>query len=99
VSPLWPKQQGFKDELAFVPSDGKEAVAIKLWEKKENAEAYQRGAYPEALKALANVVEGTPQVQASNSTWHNIAARVSGSWLNATPVWLGWGKAAPAIAG
>jgi heme-degrading monooxygenase HmoA len=78
VIPLLRKQQGFKDELAFVPSDGKEAVAISLWEKKENAEAYQRGAYPEALKALAKVIEGTPQVQTSevsNSTWHKIAAR------------------------
>ena len=78
VIPLLRKQQGFKDEIAFVPSDGKEAVAISLWEQKENAEAYHRGAYPEALKAMAGVVEGTPQVQASevsNSTWHKIAAR------------------------
>jgi len=78
VIPLLRKQQGFKDEIAFVPSDGKEAVGISLWEQKENAEAYGRGAYPEVLKALAKVVEGTPQVQTSevcNSTWHKIAAR------------------------
>jgi heme-degrading monooxygenase HmoA len=78
VIPLLRKQQGFKDEIAFVPSDGKEAVAISLWEQKENAEAYHRGAYPEALKAMAKVIEGTPQVQTSevsNSTWHKIAAR------------------------
>jgi heme-degrading monooxygenase HmoA len=78
VIPLLRKQQGFKDEISFVPSDGKEAVAISLWEQKENAEAYHRGAYPEALKAMAKVIEGTPQVQTSevcNSTWHKIAAR------------------------
>jgi len=78
VIPLLRKQQGFKDEIAFVPSDGKEAVGISLWEQKENAEAYGRGAYPEVLKALAKVVEGTPQVQTSevcNSTFHKIAAR------------------------
>ena len=77
--PLLRKQQGFKDEITFLPSDGgKEAVAISLWEQKENAEAYSRGAYPEVLKAMAKVVEGTPQVQnseVSNSTWHKIAAR------------------------
>jgi hypothetical protein len=28
--PLLRKRQGYKDELAFVPSDGKEAVAISL---------------------------------------------------------------------
>ncbi len=78
IIPLLRKQQGFKDEITFVPSGGKEAVAISLWEQKENAEAYNRGAYPEVLKAMAKVVEGTPQVQTSevsNSTWHKIAAR------------------------
>ena len=78
VIPVLRKQQGFKDEITFVPSDGKEAVAISLWEQKGNAEAYSRGAYPEVLKAMAKVVEGTPQVQTSevsNSTWHKIAAR------------------------
>ena len=79
VIPLLRKQQGFKDEITFLPSDGgKEAVAISLWEQKENAEAYGRGSYPEVLKAMAKVVEGTPQVQTSevaNSTWHKVAAR------------------------
>ena len=78
VIPLLRKQQGFRDEITFVPADGKEAIAISLWEQKENAEAYGRGTYPEVLKALAQVVEGTPQVQpseVSNSTWHKIAAR------------------------
>ncbi|MGH7209809.1 MAG: hypothetical protein ACREIL_10555 [Nitrospiraceae bacterium] len=78
IIPLLRKQQGFKDEITFVPSDGKEAIGISLWEQKENAEAYSRGAYPEVLKAMAKVVEGTPQVQTSevsNSTWHKIAAR------------------------
>jgi hypothetical protein len=78
VIPLLRKQQGFKDEIAFVPSDGKEAVAISLWERKENADAYHKGAYPEALKAMSKVIEGSPQVETSevsNSTWHRIAAR------------------------
>ena len=78
VIPVLRKQQGFKDEITFLPADGKEAVAISLWEKKENAEAYHRGAYPDVLKAVAKVIEGTPQVQTSevsNSTWHKIAAR------------------------
>jgi hypothetical protein len=46
--------------------------------RQENAEAYHRGAYPEALKAIAKVVEGTLQVRTSevcNSTWRKIAAR------------------------
>ena len=78
VIPLLRKQHGFKDEIALVPSDGKEAVTISLWEQKENADAYHKAAYPETLKVMANVVEGTPQIQTSevsNSTWHKIAAR------------------------
>ena len=80
VIPTLRKQHGFKDEIAFAPTDGKEAVAISLWEEKENAEAYNRTTYPEVLKILAKVVVGTPQVQISevcNSTFHKIGARVA----------------------
>jgi len=78
IIPLLRKQQGFQDEIAFVVPGGMEAVAISLWDQKENAEAYNRGTYPAVLKALGKVVEGTPRVhtfEVSNSTWHKIAAR------------------------
>src|SRR5688572_17815759 len=78
VIPMLRKQEGFRDEITFVPSEGKEAVGISLWEQKEYADAYHRAAYPAVLKAMAKVIEGTPQVQSSevsNSTWHKIAAR------------------------
>ena len=79
IIPLLRKQKGFQDEITLVAPGGSEAVGISLWEEKENAEAYNRGIYPEVLKALAKVVEGTPQVQTyevSNSTFHKIAAHV-----------------------
>jgi len=78
VIPTLRKQHGFKDEIAFVPTDGKEAVAISLWEEKENADTYNRATYPEVLKTLAKVVVGTPKVythEVTNSTFHKIAAR------------------------
>ena len=78
--PVLRKQKGFQDEITFVTSAQTEAVGISLWDLKENADAYGRGAYPEVLKALAKVVEGTPQVQNSevcNSTFHKIAAQVA----------------------
>ena len=79
IIPLLQKQQGFQDEITFhAPGAGTEVVAISLWEQKENAEAYGRGTYPDVLKAMAKVVEGSPQVQTSevsNSTWHKVAAR------------------------
>ena len=78
VLPILRKQNGFKDELDFVGSDGAEAVSISMWDRKENAEAYARDTYPAVLKSLDKVVEGTPKVdtyEVSNSTFHKIAAR------------------------
>jgi hypothetical protein len=51
-----------------------------LWDRAEDAEAYNRGTYPEVTKILASVVEGTPQVETynvANSTFHKIAAAVA----------------------
>jgi len=77
--PVLRKQKGFQDELTFVVPGGGEAVAISLWDEKQNADSYGRNAYPELLKALSRVVEGTPQVrtfEVCNSTFHKIAAPV-----------------------
>jgi hypothetical protein len=79
ILPILRKQNGFKDEITFVGPEGKDVVAISLWDRKENAEQYNRDTYPQVLKGLARVVEGTPKVHAyevSNSTWHKIAATV-----------------------
>jgi len=78
VLPVLRKQNGFKDEITFVAENGKEALAISLWENKENAEVYSRDTYPALLRGLANIVEGTPQVEAyevANSTFHKIASK------------------------
>jgi hypothetical protein len=78
IIPLLRKEHGFRDEITFVAQDGTEAVGISLWDQKENAEDYDRRTYPQVLKALNQVVEGTPQVKSykvSNSTWHKIAAQ------------------------
>jgi hypothetical protein len=80
VIPLLRKQKGFQDEITFIVPNGTEALGISLWEGKENAEAYNRDSYPAVLKALAKVVEGTPQVrtyEVSNSTFHKIAAHAA----------------------
>jgi hypothetical protein len=77
ILPLLRKQKGFQDEISFVAPERNEAVAISFWDKKDNAEAYNREKYPEILKALSRVVEGTPRVETfevANSTSHQIAA-------------------------
>ena len=77
IIPLLRKQKGFQDEITFVSKGGKEAFGISLWDNAENAEAYNRGTYPEVTKILATVVEGPTQVETfdvSNSTFHKVAA-------------------------
>src|SRR5579859_3056611 len=80
AAPVLRQQKGFQDELTFVVPGGGEAVAISLWDEKENADAYGRSAYPDVLKALGPVVDGTPQVrtfEVCNSTFHKIAVPVA----------------------
>src|SRR2546430_13290927 len=80
ILPLLRKQKGFQDEITFVGQDGSEAFGISLWDKAENAEAYNRGTYPEVTKILATLVEGAPQVETfdvANSTFHKIAVAVA----------------------
>jgi len=81
VLPLLRKQKGFRDEITFVGQGGKEAFGISLWDKAEDAEAYNRGTYPDVTKFLATVIEGEPKVETydvANSTFHKIAAAVAG---------------------
>ena len=77
VLPLLRKQNGFKDEIAFSGSDGTDVTAISLWDNKANAEAYNNNIYPDVVKTLARVMDGTPQVQSGevvNSTIHQATA-------------------------
>jgi hypothetical protein len=77
ILPLLRKQNGFKDEITLLGPDGKDAVAISLWDRKESADVYSRDGYPRVLESLAKVVDGTPEVHAyevGNSTFHKIAA-------------------------
>jgi heme-degrading monooxygenase HmoA len=77
IIPLLRRQRGFEDEISFVAPERKEALAVSLWDKKEDAESYHRGRHPEVLKALTRVVEGVPIVEffeIANSTSHQIAA-------------------------
>jgi hypothetical protein len=80
VIPVLRKQKGFRDELTFVAPSGTEAFAISLWDTAENAEAYNRGTYPELAKLLSSLTDGPPQVETfnvGNSTFHQIAAAVT----------------------
>jgi hypothetical protein len=77
IIPLLRKQAGFQDEITFVTPGGKEAFALSLWTRAEDAEAYNRGIYPGVAKIMSSVIEGNPRIETfdvANSTFHKIAA-------------------------
>ncbi len=77
VLPMLQKQSGFRDEILFAVPGGLDVVAISLWDTKDYAEAYNTAGYPEVLKILDKVLDGTPKVQVSDvisSTIHEHAA-------------------------
>ena len=79
VLPLLRKQYGFKDEITLSNPGSVDVTAISLWESRVNAEAYNTNAYPEVLKTLARMIDGTPKVQTFEtvtSTFHNVPVAV-----------------------
>ena len=76
ILPLLQRQNGFTDEIVFLSPDQKRVTAISLWESREAADTYSREIYPQVLKSLARVVDGTPEVRGCEvvfSTLHNTA--------------------------
>jgi len=76
ILPLLRKQNGFKDEITFAGPNGIDVTAISLWGNKADADKYNTNSYPEVLKTMARLIEGTPKVQTSDvvsSTFHKVA--------------------------
>jgi heme-degrading monooxygenase HmoA len=74
--PMLRRQKGFKDEITLSNPGSLDVIAISLWDSKANAEAYNTNTYPEVLRTLARMIDGTPKVQtfeAVTSTFHNVA--------------------------
>ena len=77
ILPLLRKQKGFKEELTLSNPNSQDAVAISLWDSKANADAYNTNQYPEMLRILAKMIDGTPKVQTFESvasTLHTLVA-------------------------
>ena len=76
VLPLLRKQKGFTDEMTLSNPTSLDVIAISLWATRADAEAYNTNAYPEVLKTLARMIDGTPKLQtfeAVTSTFHKVA--------------------------
>jgi hypothetical protein len=80
VIPMLRKQKGFQDEIIFCNLGGMDIIAISLWDTKEHAEAYNTAGYPEVLRSLNKVLDGSPSVRVSDvisSTLHKTAVGVA----------------------
>jgi len=79
VLPLLRKQKGFKEAINLCSPGSQDAIAISLWENKANADDYNTNTYPEVMKTLTKVIDGTPRVQTFEtvvSTFHNVPVAV-----------------------
>lgn len=80
IIPLLRLQKGFRDESLFIAPEGSVAIANSSWDTKEDAKAYHAAGYREVLKALSNVIEGTPIVESfevADSTFQKAAAKAA----------------------
>ena len=77
ILPILRKQKGFRDETIFIAPERSEAIVNSFWDTKADADAYSRTAYPEVLKTLSSVIDGTPTVKTfefASSSFHQVAA-------------------------
>jgi quinol monooxygenase YgiN len=76
VLPILRKQQGFQDEIALVSNTNPSRVlAISFWNKRDDAERYQREQFSKIAELLRPLCEGEPLISTYDvniSTVHNI---------------------------
>src|SRR6266550_8884370 len=76
--PILKKQRGFVDEIVLV-SSGKpdEVLALSFWNKREDAEEYQREQYQKIHDTLRHLLETEPEIRTfgvHTSIGHKITA-------------------------
>ena len=74
------KQEGFLDLITLAVPGGREVATISFWDQKGNAQAYSASGYPEVLKILGKLLEGTPHVRTFDvvsSTLQKVVPRVA----------------------
>ena len=62
ILPLLKKQKGFKEEMTLSNPNSVDGVSISVWETKSDADNYNTNVYPQVIKSLEKVIDGTPQL-------------------------------------
>lgn len=63
ILPWLRTQEGFLDLITLAVPNGREVATISFWDDNGNAQAYNSCGYPEALKVLTKLLDGTPYVK------------------------------------
>jgi heme-degrading monooxygenase HmoA len=63
ILPWLQKQEGFRDLIVLAASDGREVATLSFWEDRRDAQAYGASGYPEVLKILEDLLDGSPYVK------------------------------------
>ncbi len=87
VIPPLRKQKGMRHDDTFISPELSEVLLNSYWDTQECAESYGREAYPAALTALAEVLDGTPTVETfniSSSTFRRITFRRREAYRSST---------------
>ncbi len=63
ILPWLRKQAGFLDLITLAVPASREIAIISFWDHTGSVQAYNSGAYPEVLKILARLLDGTPYVK------------------------------------
>ncbi len=63
ILPWLRKQEGFLGLITLAVPNGREVATISFWEDKRNAQAFNSSGFPEAVKVLEKLLDGTPYVK------------------------------------
>ena len=63
ILPWLRKQEGFRDLIILAAPDGSEVATISFWDHAGDAQACDSSGYPEVLRVLAELLDGTPYVK------------------------------------
>jgi len=70
VLPLVKTENGFRQDLTVL--DGNRGMSVSVWDDRACAERYNAKTYPEVLKKLDHVLDGTPRIETFESVLTNI---------------------------
>ena len=66
ILPLMKRQNGFHQDLTLLGGNNI-GMSVSVWDDRTCAETYNTKTYPEVLKKLSSVIEGTPRIDTYDS--------------------------------